>query len=486
MEKRTKGLFGAALILVGSALIALPAMADYPSASQTQIALTGKYVGGDACMGCHSDIHSQWKTTWHTLKATPGPAQGKEFEKNIYEWVRRDWDKLETYLIVDQKDRTTNYVATRKIPYAEVDYVIGQIRKQRYMTYYDGGPMEVWEAKTEDGGISWKIDKSKTHQFSGNKERAGYNFLFIEVNPQDGKQNMNYYGEFRSWQERCIGCHTTGFDYKAWDAAKAEYVEGKRKDLRDIFVADIRVSCEACHGPGETHVKNPSAETIINPDKITNVTARQMVCQQCHTRTQASVKGKGATDLRGYRLTESYMDYASFTRPAWGKGNRQVSIDGKGRRDHQHDMDILLSATIQGPHSVHADMACFDCHDSHNIGNNPQNPRLKVSKEETCAACHGAKAADVLKVLDGRNGWDKAEYGNWGTEWGRQPNKQHIFNFDAQGRSFGLSPEQYHWALKKDGDAKKEEDWQAIWPWEKAAFEGKGQTVAVGASPWAQ
>lgn len=121
---------------------------------------------------------------------------------------------------------------------------------------------------------------------------------------------------------------------------------------------------------------------------------------------------------------------------------------------------------------------------SHNIGNNKEHPRLKKSKVETCASCHKGKSEAVLKVLDGRKGWDKAGYPNWGTEYARSANNQHVFNFDGQGRSYGLKPSQHTWALKKDGDAKKEADWQAIWPWEKAGFEKKGLKVAVGAKPW--
>jgi hypothetical protein len=86
-----------------------------------QIAKTGKYVGSDACLECHEDDHKTWASSRHTVKATKGPAMGKEFEKNIYEWVRRDWDKLDAYMIVDQKDAKTNYLAARKVPVAEVD-----------------------------------------------------------------------------------------------------------------------------------------------------------------------------------------------------------------------------------------------------------------------------------------------------------------------------------------------------------------------------
>jgi cytochrome c553 len=483
------------LVAVGQAALLLWAgaalgQAGYPTPEQAQIAKTGKYMGSDSCLECHEDEHKTWATSRHTLKATKGPAFGKEFEKNIYQWVRRDWDKLDGYMIVDQKDANTNYMAARKVPWAEVDYVIGQTYKQRYLKYYDGGPIEVFEASTQDGGISWKLDKSKVSTYAGNKQRAGYKLMFLETNPQDGKMNANNYGEYRSWQERCIGCHTTGFDPKAWDQAKADFVAGKRKDLRDIFVADLRVGCESCHGPGEAHNKAKGGKgNIIHPAKITNVAARQMVCGQCHTRPQVSKHSPLAQDLRGYRLTDEYTDFGTFTRPSWGKGNRQVSIDGKGRRDHQQDMDIRLGAAVRGNHSAHAEMACFDCHDAHGVGNkDKKNPTLKkASAVETCAACHGSKAASVLKVMDGRQGWPRAGFPNWATEYGRQGNKQHVFavhNADGNLRSWGLAPNQYVWSLKKGGDSAKEADWEAIWPWEKALFEKQGRPVAVGATPW--
>jgi hypothetical protein len=470
-----------------AALAQAPAAPVYPSAEQVQIAKTGKYVGPGACLECHEDEHKAWHGSRHTVKATKGPAMGKGFEKNVYEWVRRDWDKLDGYMIVDTKDATTNYMAARTVPLAEVDYVVGQVYKQRYMKYYDGGPVEVFEATTADGGISWKLDKTKVSTYAGNKDRAGYTFLFLEVNPKDGQMNRYYYGEWRSWQERCIGCHVTGFDHKAWDQAKADFKAGKRADLKDIFVADLRVSCEACHGPGETHAKTKKVGHIINPAKITDVEARKMVCEQCHTRPQASTHSALAQDLRGYRLTDQYMDFATYTRPAWGKGNRQVSIDGKGRRDHQQDMDMRLSATIKGLHSVHATMACFDCHEQHAIGKpGRKNATLKADTPAgSCVKCHGAQSEAVLKVMNGRTGWEASSFGKWGTGYGRQGNKQHVFNIEPyDGRSYGLYADRYHWALKKGGDPKKEADWLAIWPWEKARMETGGQTEAIGAAPW--
>ncbi|MFH7320582.1 multiheme c-type cytochrome [Desulfurivibrio sp. D14AmB] len=458
---------------------------------------TPGFTGPETCKMCHSDIHGQWSSSWHTMKTEWGPAHPEVYlsqgdqrypwgKEKVYPWVKRDWDKLDTYMILDRKDANTNYVAIDKVALNEVDLVVGSQRKQRYAVYYDGGARKAWLATTQDRGISWTLDRTKVVDYPGNKERAGYKFLFIEVRPKDGDINKSNYGTWRSWQEQCIACHGTGFDADAFYKAKEEYVAGKREHLRDTFVASVSISCEACHGGGAAHAKKPSQDNIINPAKLTDPAQRMVTCNRCHTRAQTNtMHGKGSNDNRGFILGEhSYEDVMQYTRPAWGKGNRQTSIDGKGRRDHQQDMDIMLSATIKGSHSVHANMACFDCHNAHQVGNNPEYPWTYTPKEEACIQCHGAQTTAVLKVMDGRTGWPRYGYGNWDNEGGRVPNKQHIFNLDAQGRSFGLAPEQYHWALKQGGNPKNEADWLAIWPWEKGALEAQGQKVAIGAAPW--
>lgn len=440
------------------------------------------YVGSEACLPCHQDVYDKWVTSSHANFAQRVPATGNGFpQERFYPWVKEQWDSLDTYMLVDRKDSNTIYVSTRKTQLSEVEWSHAGKNYQRYLVYYDGSPLQVWEAKTTNGGISWTLDKSKTFDYPGNKERAGYKFLFIEAYP-NGKLNPNNYGEWRSWQERCIACHTSGFDYQAWDKAKQEYVKGERADLRDLFAADERIGCESCHGPGAEHLAKPVKGNIINPAKLEKQYDRFMVCAQCHTRADVSKKSNLANDLRGFRIGEHYEDYATYQRPAWGDGNRRVSIDGKGRGGHQQDMDMLLSAYLK-PWGIHGQMACFDCHNAHSIGNNKENRLLKKTPEETCGTCHGA-SFNWKNGLDGRRGWQSASFPNWGTEWGRAANRQHLFNYDSQGRVFGLTPDQYHWVLRVGGNPSEKKDWQAIWPWEKERLDKAGRTTFVGAQPW--
>lgn len=444
------------------------------------------YAGPEECAACHVSEYKNWSTSYHTKKAMFGPEHPDRYNNDIYEWVARDWDKLDTYMILDQKDANTNYVAADKVAMKDVDFVIGKARKQRYMSYYDGGPRKAYLQTTKDGGISWAIDKTQMVDYPGNKERAGYKFLAIEVKPKDGEMNKANYGEFRSWQERCIGCHVTGFNPDSWKKAKEEFVAGTRADLKGIFATDIRVSCESCHGPGAKHVMDPKLDNIISPKRLTNDETARLVCQQCHTRPQINTKyGKGAQDNRGFVLGKTkYEDVMQYTRPDWTNGNRQVSIDGKGRRDHQQDMDIMMTGYIKGPNSVHAKLTCYDCHDPHNMGNKKEARTTTYSPESTCVKCHGDKTKDMLKALDGSKGWPKFGFGNFNNEGGRANPMQHIFNLDDQGRTYGIKPEQQTWAVKKDAtDLKDPKSWESIWPWEMETY-AKGRKTFVGAEPW--
>jgi hypothetical protein len=237
---------------------------------------------------------------------------------------------------------------------------------------------------------------------------------------------------------------------------------------------------------------------------------RKMACEQCHTRTAGNKLYPGApNDNRGFILGEhDYMDVMTHVRPAWGVfndlgepvggGSRAVSIDGKGRRDHQQDMDIRLSNYAKNGQSFHTHMACFDCHDSHGVGKQVRisadevvlystaltdktifttggdfdgQVRLTGTRAQQCMGCHGDQYEDYLKVLNGAAGWPAAGFGNYSNERGRGDRKQHIFNTVGEaftvgevdyplGRSYGLAPEQYTWGLTSAGA------WVAIWPWE--------------------
>ena len=88
------------------------------------------------------------------------------------------------------------------------------------------------------------------------------------------------------WNSECIKCHAT---------AGRPGRDERTKEL-DTKVAEFGISCEACHGPGEEHVRRNrdplrryalhlgegGDDTIVQPAKLTAPSSAQ-VCGQCHS-----------------------------------------------------------------------------------------------------------------------------------------------------------------------------------------------------------
>jgi predicted CXXCH cytochrome family protein len=460
----------------------------------------GNYAGSETCKACHGVVYEKWEDTDHTKKATRGPAQNGGQQEEIYDYIWNAWHnavdgsaagqwpaQVTMHMIV-QRVGNDLYMLKEKTPLPEIDYVVGFRVKQRYAKFWDGtldAATELLVANTTDNGISWSLTGVETTAGDANltdvKSRAGYKFHFIEVKPTaDGtfSENSAKYGEQRSWQQRCIACHTTGFDAVAWDEALAGYVAGTGSvdDVKEIYVTDLRVGCEACHGPAANHVALPGKKNITNPARLSGAD-RLNACAQCHTRTEVNIAhaGNQANDLRGYKVGHdmNYYTFATRTRPTWGAQTRRVSADGKGRSGHQQDMDLLMTKALGN--TTMGNMSCFTCHDAHSINGQfvatgQGRDRLKTTEAQTCGACHSSMNLNV--AMNGRTG---TTYGS-GIYTGRVYAQQHLFNLNpTKDGPVGFLPtnsDQYTWGQLHN------DTWVGIWPWEHELFQAGDTEIA--------
>ena len=67
----------------------------------------------------------------------------------------------------------------------------------------------------------------------------------------------------------CLFCHA--------DNGKFIGSDGRRFS----GVALNPIGCDRCHGPGDDHIRQPSAKNIVNPSKLPQ-RARDSICEQCH------------------------------------------------------------------------------------------------------------------------------------------------------------------------------------------------------------
>ena len=225
---------------------------------------------------------------------------------------------------------------------------------------------EIWVPKVED--IKYTIGSQWKQRFIVEQDGELY-ISPIQYNA-DTDRWVNYHEhdwKKRPWLKKCGGCHATGVD------------------LEKKTIAELGVSCEACHGKGSWHAALPKTavfekrQTIINPAKLTMGVAVQ-ICGSCHNRGKAT-KVKGSGWPVGYepgKALEAYYRSVSFA-----AGNvKHVYANEFAKGHHQQYLDWK-----QSKHASEG-VTCTSCHYVHQIGLPPTRSQTLSAGSKQCFACH--------------------------------------------------------------------------------------------------
>jgi tetratricopeptide (TPR) repeat protein len=130
------------------------------------------------------------------------------------------------------------------------------------------------------------------------------------------------------------------------------------------------VTCERCHGPGESH---PKGGAIVNPVKL-SPERRDQVCMQCHLEGNAAIERPGK-HLYQYRPGDDLSDYVRYY---------VLTDNGKPGLRAASQFEELAQSTCK-KQSRDA-MSCTSCHDPHRTISSDERVAFYRSK---CLACHG-------------------------------------------------------------------------------------------------
>lgn len=363
---------GAVLVTVASAAVWRPAKANSEStAGAPRQGTTVGYIGAAACLPCHPAEHASFGRTWHrtmTQVATPATV--------LAPFERRDeevWHEGKRVVL------TT-----------------GAHREQAYWTEDGHGGLEIVP-------VVWIPQENALIP----RREA---FLL----PPNAPLPVVH------WGGSCIACH----------AVAGEPHRDARQDRWDTRVAELGVSCEACHGPGAEHAslfRDPIARWsargdekanshIVHPRKLEPARQNQL-CGQCHA--YAYPKDETGWWRDGYARTFRAGDTLERSRtlldpsrmagedgapeidaPAsaifWPDGDVRV-----GGREYNGLLDSKCKATCLDCHSMHEgdpagqlrpDRTCTtDCHTS---------PRMQTHAKHSaavgCVDCHMPKTSYAL------------------------------------------------------------------------------------------
>lgn len=368
----------------GAALVAgLAAAATFPGAYEpipagaipAQSRQRG-YVSSKTCRSCHPSEHRSWHGTYHrTMTQVVVPEtvladfEGSQFEYRgrMFHFQRHD----DTFWVVTT-NLSTDAVESRR-------RVVMSTGSHHYQIYWAQGedytePLEV--------PIYWSIALARWVPKP-----------LTVLQPPDSPDTMGH------WNSHCIKCHSTG-GVPGYDP---------QYEVLSSEVGEFGISCEACHGPGEEHVRryqNPwnryrrrlNSEpdtTIVNPARCSKV-ASTLVCGRCHIdgkeHDRLEFLTQGFPFLPGDGDLATSFELTDFDNPSPGKEEHVASLfwaDGTCRTGGDE-----LNAHLRSPCFQRGELTCLSCHSMHESDPDDQLA-AGMRGNQACLQCHKEYATDV-------------------------------------------------------------------------------------------
>jgi hypothetical protein len=230
-----------------------------------------------------------------------------------------------------------------------------------------------------------------------------------------------------SWRKKpygkfCKGCHVTAYDPTA-----------------NVPMAENRIGCEACHGPGWAHAESEGEKPMVNPKKLPE-DRRDMICAACHVRGRDRSGtyyfpvgfvpgedlgkyyvpvGKTEDESNSQAVLRAFAKWKKKRTSGTGVRCEVCGIPGKNQEQGKqsdgaqdfcfgcHDFKERYAEHTR--HAAELEIVCFDCHvqqqkelmnpqnlDIHSYGyflvhtDNCYDRRI----EKTCANCHQDKGSE--------------------------------------------------------------------------------------------
>ena len=301
------------------------------------------YVGSSACRDCHTEAAEAWAGSHHALAWTAPSAETIVADFNDTTFLhdgtvtRFRTEGAQYYINVTEKNGvTTDY---------KVHSVAGIEPLQQYL-------LETEPGKIQSFDVVWDtVEKRWFHLYPDQ-----------DLPPDDG---LHWTGSYKNWNARCAECHATGFK-KNYDTRTRSYASTP---------AEIGVGCEACHGPGSSHIawatgKAPeplpmglsASGLTIDYGRDTETLIQQ--CASCHARREAHFDGN---PVPGTAFGDAYA--LALLRP------------GSYHADGQILDEVYVYGSFLQSKMYQQGVGCSNCHEAHSA-------ELKAEGNGLCTQCH--------------------------------------------------------------------------------------------------
>lgn len=305
------------------------------AASEADVFAT--YGKSPSCKTCHEEEYANWAKSHHGLAERKVDTA---LDKSAFEPTRVVHHGTQTSdaRITNGALELVTMDLSGQLKGFKPDRVIAVDPLRQYLIPMEGGR---WQA-TE---LAFDPHKSEWFDVYGDEDR------------KPGEWG-HWTGRGMNWNNMCATCHNT--------RVRKNYDE--KTDTYRTAMAEMSVSCEACHGPMAEH----NAWQTKNPNKSGDPTIRKIsrekmfsTCAQCHAR-RAELTGD-------FQPGENFFDHHNLTIP---DETDTFYPDGQVR-DEDYEFTAFLGSKMHA-----AGVRCVDCHE-------PHTSKLRVTGNLMCMSCHG-------------------------------------------------------------------------------------------------
>lgn len=358
------------------------------------------YVSSDACRSCHPGHFASWRQTFHRTMT-----QVASRSTILAPFERTELSHL-GWTTVIEPDPTGDTL--------RVDMVDPQ--RTRQMAGRRGDPRAVPNPPRMRGPIVMTTGSHHLQTYWLRLSTGAYvqvpwvrllaeeRWIPVEASflqPADGVA-----GSFNDWNSNCISCHSVG-GRPGIDLATQK---------ADTRAGELGISCEACHGPAQEHVRaNRSPvrrylhhlteggdDTIVQPQRLSSKASTQ-VCGQCHS-VWVERSNRYLREGHPYRPGQDLHRQANVVRhSAAPKGwlarwlaeqgppgfSPYFWADGTVRVAGREYNGLLESGCYQ-----RGELSCLSCHSMHDAPPKDQVADGRAG-DGACLQCHGDYAARI-------------------------------------------------------------------------------------------
>ncbi len=346
-----------------------------------------EYVSSRACVKCHAEQHKTWQNSYHrTMTQVAGPqsvvapfddvhleARGRSYHlqrRGDEFWVTMTEPQLES----DRQNQVPEKGRPAMPLPLKPQRVVLTTGSHVAQTYWVAVANELWQ-------VPWVYHIEEQRWIPDNDS-----FLL----PPDMDQL------FHHWNTVCVKCHTTA------------PIPGQTDQIiQRSQVAELGIACEACHGPGQAHVRFRERRTaesrstpvgrgddpIINPARCDPKLASQ-ICAQCHSSHSEADREDWLVHGSNYHPGEALESKVRMHRPnspetktAYESGYWQ---DGTCRTGGDEYLGLIASKCYEG-----GKLSCLTCHAMHGYESNTGQLKPRMNDNQACLQCHAQMREDI-------------------------------------------------------------------------------------------